>query len=415
MIESMLVEVYFLRLSWLRPDNRCDAMKGHAEIAGGGIGGLSCAVMLARRGWTVRVHERAPEIREGGTGIYLKNNATEVLEELEIFDRLLLHGCQLQRAQRLDRNGRIMQDRALVGQSRVHAFVRQSLIEVLRDAAEQAGVEITTKSPAIAADPDGQLLLEDGRRHRADLVVVADGARSKVRESLGIGASYQSLPTVVNRYLISSREITPELIMKEYWSGRYRIGITPCGQDLTYVYQVCPEWDNAAAALPNNVAFWSRAFPRLRREIEITSQTYAIQHNYSVVRCPQWQKGRVAIIGDAAHGLPPALGQGIGLILMNARALAAILDCSRAVEAALPAWEAAVRFIADNSQRWALRYDFFTRQWPAPLWFMRPAIIWAFRSIPALNKRMRLADQGLKLIAMKSPAHFGKSNSFQQT
>jgi hypothetical protein len=69
---------------------------------------------------------------------------------------------------------------------------------------------------------------------------------------------------------------------------------------------------------------------------------------------------------------------------------------------ALPAWEAAVRSISDQTQRWALRYDFFTRQWPTSLWFMRPAIIWAFRSVPALNKRMRVADQGLELTAFAS-------------
>jgi hypothetical protein len=57
-----------------------------------------------------------------------------------------------------------------------------------------------------------------------------------------------------------------------------------------------------------------------------------------------------------------------------------------------------VRFIADNAQRWALRYDFLTRCWPEPLWFLRPAIIWAFRSIPSLGRRMRIADQGLKFV-----------------
>ena len=90
-------------------------MKGHAEIAGGGIGGLSSATMLAQQGWTVRVHERSPEIREVGTGIYIKNNAIEVLEEFGIFDRLASQGLKLERSQVLDRDGRIMQDRALVG------------------------------------------------------------------------------------------------------------------------------------------------------------------------------------------------------------------------------------------------------------------------------------------------------------
>lgn len=382
-------------------------MKRHAEIAGGGIGGLGSAVMLARKGWSVRVHERSPEIREIGTGIYIKNNAIEVLEEIGIFERLIPNGVKLERSQVVDRAGHIVQDRALAGRTRVHAFLRQALIEALRDAAEEAGVEIVTGSTATAADPAGELLLEDGRRLRADLVIAADGVRSKLRDSLGVGGSYRWLPTIVNRYLIPSREITPDRVTREHWSNRCRIGITPCGDDLTYVYQVCPEWDEAAAVLPNDVAFWSSAFPRLRRVFEILSQTEASRHKFSLVRCPRWQKGRVAVIGDAAHGLPPTLGQGVGLTLMNARALTVALGRNRAVEEALPAWEAAIRGISDKTQRWAMRYDFFTRQWPTPLWFMRPAIIWAFRAVPALNRRMRVADQGLSLTALEARV-FGK-------
>src|SRR5215471_13148146 len=114
-------------------------MKGHAEIAGGGVSGLACAMMLARRGWTVRVHERGPEIREGGTGLYIKNNAAEVLERYDIFQELLPHGSRLLRAQRLSAAGRIMQERSLAGQARVHVFVRHRLIEILREAAQKAG------------------------------------------------------------------------------------------------------------------------------------------------------------------------------------------------------------------------------------------------------------------------------------
>ena len=84
-------------------------MKGHAEIVGAGIGGLSSAIMLARQGWTVRVHERSPEIRELGTGIQIKNNAIEVLEEVGIFDRLAPHGFKLERARHRDPEGRLMQ------------------------------------------------------------------------------------------------------------------------------------------------------------------------------------------------------------------------------------------------------------------------------------------------------------------
>lgn len=375
-------------------------MNGHAEIAGAGIGGLSIAMMLARQGWTVRLHERSPEIREVGAGIYIKNNAIEVFEEYGIFAQLQPHGVQIDRAQHLNQRGIIMQDRALFGRSRVHVFPRQAVVEVLRDAAARSGVEIVTNSTAVAADPTGVLILSDGRRLKADLVIAADGGRSRVRDSLGIGASHRSLPTLIARYLIPSREITPDARTREHWSGRKRIGITPCGEGLTYVYQVCPEWEQAAARLPNDTRLWTEAFPLLRREIELFAVTPGEQRNYSVTSCPVWSKGRVAIVGDAAHGLPPTLGQGAGLTLMNARALAAVLAESASVETALPTWEAAVRFISDRTQRWAMRYDFFTRQWPTSLWFFRPAVVWAFRSVPALNRRMRIADEGLTQTAV---------------
>ena len=193
-----------------------------------------------------------------------------------LFDRLARHGGKLDRARRINRDGRVMMDRALDHGSRMHVLPRQALIEVLLDGAREAGVEIITSSMAIAADPAGELTMADGRRLRADLVVAADGARSKVRDLLRVGASYRPLPTKINRYLIPSRELTPEPATREHWSGHYRIGITSCGRDLTYVYQICPEWDKSATVLPNDVAFWSTAFPRLRREIEILSQTPSI-------------------------------------------------------------------------------------------------------------------------------------------
>ncbi len=379
-------------------------MKGHAEVAGGGIGGLSAAMMLARRGWSVRIHEQWAEIREEGTGLFIKNNSIEVLEELGIFSRLAPHGLPLERAQLFDRRGRVVQERSLKGRTRVYIFLRQTLIEALRDLAQRAGVEIVTGSTASSADPEGALQLANGRRLPADLVIVADGAGSMIRQSLGIGGTFRSLPTCVNRYLVPSRELASEPITAEHWSDRYRVGITPCGENLTYIYQVCPEWDAAAMALPNNIELWSTAFPRLRHVFEALSNSAVNRRNYSIVRCRAWQRGRVAIIGDAAHGLPPTLGQGVGLTLMNTHALSLLLERAATVEDALPAWETAVRFITDRTQRWAMWYDFFTRDWPTSLLFMRPAIIWAFRSIPALNTRMRIADQGLRNAKLDLPS-----------
>ena len=103
-----------------------------ALIAGGGIGGLSVATLLAQRGWQVRVLERGDGIREIGAGIYIKNNSIEVFEEMGVFDRLKPHGSALQWARVVDAQGKTIQIRDNhTGKARVWVFPRQALVETL--------------------------------------------------------------------------------------------------------------------------------------------------------------------------------------------------------------------------------------------------------------------------------------------
>lgn len=370
-------------------------MTRHAEVAGGGIGGLSVATMLARSGWTVRVHERAPEIREAGTGIFLKNNAVEVLEEAGMFEELERRAFRLERSVTVDSRGNVTGTRPLQGTGRLFATARENVIQSLYDSALAAGVEVVLDSPVASADPAGALVLESGTRLEADLVVAADGVNSRVRESLGVDCTVRLLPTVINRYMLQTREVSETPDMVEHWSGRYRVATAPCGENLTYAFQVYPEADRAAAAAPADMSAWREAFPRLHRLFDLMAEQRPISSNYLVVRTSPWQRGRVAIVGDSAHGMPPTLGQGAGLTVMNGRALVAVLDRAESVEAALPVWEQAVRGIADSTQRWAMRYDRITRSWPRPLRFLRPGALWAMKSVPAVSRRMLVADRGL--------------------
>ncbi len=369
----------------------------HAEIAGGGIGGLGLGMMLAADGWTVRVHERSPAIREVGAGLYIKNNSLRVLEQYGVVEELEPYGTWLKHRRVRNAQGKVMTEHETTGHRRCLVTPRQALVEVLARRAEAYGVEVVTGSQIAGIEPQGALIGADGKRYAADLVIAADGYKSRLRDGLGIKSSWRDLDTLINRYLVDTRSFTREDVTTEHWSGHRRIGITPSGPNQSYVYVVMPRGDAPGATLPLDLASWNQSHPFLKEELAILAASPSTQYPYAVVTVDRWSEGRGAIIGDAAHGLPPTLGQGAGLTLMNSYALTRVLADATDIPAALKQWETTVRFISDATQRWALRYDWFTRQWPTSLSIFRPLIVSAFGRSKYLTEKLRMADRGLDL------------------
>lgn len=369
----------------------------HAEIAGGGIGGLGLGMMLAADGWSVRVHERSPAIREVGAGLYIKNNSLRVLEQYGVVEELAPHGTWLKHRRVRNAQGKVMTEHETTGHRRCLVTPRLALVEVLARRAAAYGVEIVTDSHITGIEAQGALIGADGQRHRADLVIAADGYKSRLRDGLGIRSSWRDLDTLIDRYLVETRSFTPEDVTTEHWSGHRRIGITPSGPNEAYVYVVMPRGDAAGTRLPLDLESWNRSHPFLEKELAILAASSSTQYPYAVVSVDRWSEGRGAIIGDAAHGLPPTLGQGAGLTLMNSYALMRVLSNATDIPAALRQWESTVRFISDATQRWALRYDWFTRQWPTSLSIFRPLIVSAFGHSKYLTEKLRMADRGLDL------------------
>ena len=344
--------------------------KRHAEIAGAGFAGLTAACALAQRGWSVRLHERGEELRTAGAGIYIYENGLRVLEAVDAYEAAV-NGAPFAhtREVRDDQNRTVSVHRW--GGRRVYSIVRQTVINALADSARRAGVEIVTGSTAVGASPRGELELADGRRLKADLVIGADGASSRVRDSLNLLTKRKYLVDGCTRLLIAKSPQEREqgkdsgATTIEYWSGSRRVLYTPCSETEIYIALTMLHSDEMAKATPVRRDQWTRWFPHLEALIERLGGE-ARYDRFELIKLRRWSTGRVAIIGDAAHALPPNIGQGGGCAMMNALSLAVHLERERNPVVALRSWESDERPVTDHTQRWSWLFGLPTT-WPPAL------------------------------------------------
>jgi 2-polyprenyl-6-methoxyphenol hydroxylase-like FAD-dependent oxidoreductase len=344
-----------------------------AEVVGGGFAGLAAACALAQRGWSVRVHERARDLRTSGAGIYIYENGLRVLEALGAYADAVAGAPVAHTREVRDERNRVISVHRWDSASRVFSIVRQQVINALADAAKRHGAEIVTESEAIGATPSGELVFADGRRMRTDLIVAGDGTNSKLRDSLGLLARRKRLPDGAIRVLIDKtdeeRTSSEAGTTIEYWSGSRRVLYTPCSQDRIYVALTMLDNDAIATAVPLCKQAWTAWFPHLRDLIVRIPDRNGDSGRYDrfeLIKLKHWSSGHVAVIGDAAHALPPNIGQGGGCAMMNALSLAVFLDRFDDVPAALEAWERHERPLTDHTQRMSYLLGLPTT-WPPAL------------------------------------------------
>ena len=357
-------------------------MKGRAEIVGGGFAGLTAACALAQRGWRVRVHERADRLRTAGAGINVYENGVRVLQAVGAAEETLHEAFVTKSRETRDEHDRLLSTHHW--SIKVYGVVRQRMIDALAASATRAGAEIVTNSEGISATPDGELSLAD-RKLQADLVVAADGVNSRIRDSLALLAHRRYLDDGCIRILT---DIVPPQDGKtiEYWSGKRRFLYNPCSTSQLYVALSMPHDDAEGRALPLRKDVWRASFPHLAPLIEQLDDGRYDRFEY--LRLKRWSSGRVAVIGDAAHAIPPNIGQGAGCAMMNALSLSVYLEQSREVAAGLNAWEERERPLTDHTQRISLLYGMPTF-WPQNL---RRAFYWlAGRSRWLTEQRTRTA------------------------
>ncbi|MEV4092127.1 FAD-dependent oxidoreductase [Streptosporangium saharense] len=302
-----------------------------AVVIGAGIGGLTAAAALQRRGWDVTVLERAPALEPVGSGLAVAANALRALDTIGVGDTVRAlsavrgelglrrpDGHWLVRTTEEETSARYDGDSVVL-------LRRAELVEALHAALKPGTVRLGTT--VLAATPEGEVRTGD-ETLRADLVVAADGVASPVRAALFPGHPAPRYAGVTAwRVLVSGVETGPA---SETWGAGTVFGIMPLAGGLTYCYatDTVPAGGGGGdrrAELLRLFGRWHSPIPELLAAAAPEDVLRNDVHHLTTP-LPAMHRGRIALLGDAAHPMTPNLGQGACQAIEDAVVLAHVAD-----------------------------------------------------------------------------------------
>ncbi|WP_214107698.1 FAD-dependent monooxygenase [Acrocarpospora catenulata] len=358
-------------------------MSRHAIVVGGGIGGLSAALALHRIGWQATVLERASELGEIGAGMSQAPNALRALAELGVEEQARAVGMPTHASGNLRTpDGRYLQRARPGDATALLAFHRADLHRVLLEAVPAGWVRTDAEVTAIRQNAGGVSVGFGGGELTADLVIAADGIRSTVRRLL-----WPDAPPV--RFL--GRTAWLGIAPVPGLPGSFTLGpggyflIHPIARDRAYWAYVTTadapgiRYDQEKIEVADRIGAWHDPIPAL---VEATPAEAVIHIDIrELAALPTYVRGRVVLLGDAAHAMSPDRGQGAGQSIEDSVVLAAALAGEPTIEAALRRYDAARRPRTQATARGARKDGDRTtsaaahramvtmiRLTPAPLW-----------------------------------------------
>ncbi|WP_326825982.1 FAD-dependent monooxygenase [Streptosporangium sp. NBC_01756] len=316
-------------------------MSGSAIVIGGGIGGLAAALGLRRIGWGATVLERTAELGEIGAGMSQSPNALRALEELGVAEQARAAGVPFHGVFNLRAPSGDYITRALPGgASPLLGFHRADLHRVLMDAVPAQWVRTGAEVTAIRQS-GGEVTVSCGDEElRADLVVAADGVRSTVRRLLWPEAPGPRFwGNTIWRGIAKAEGIEGSMTLGR---GQYFL-VMPVGRGRVYwalgahAGRPAVRYDDELAEVRRRARDWHDPIPRL---LDATAPEAVLHHDITDLGpLDSYARGRVVLLGDAAHAMHPDMAQGAAQSLEDAVVLAAALAEAGDIPAALSRYD----------------------------------------------------------------------------
>ncbi|MFK4874052.1 FAD-dependent oxidoreductase [Novosphingobium sp. ZW T3_23] len=320
-------------------------------IIGAGIGGLSAAIALSRKGHRITVIERDPEWSVYGVGIIQQANVVRAMNQLGVLDTFLDAACGFDAVEIYIPSGarvaRVPTPRLVPGKPANVGIGRRALQKVLGDSALAQGVTIRLGVTATGLDDTGEHMIVNfshGDQEQYDLVIGADGVYSQTRASVLPDAEIPEFTGQgVWRY---SFPRPSDLDALHVYNGPVGVGLVPMSSDEMYLFATSPEPGNPLYSREGLAAVMRSKLENAAPQIQALADR--ITDDAAVVYRPleglmvhgPWHKGRVVLLGDAVHATTPHLGQGAGMAIEDALVLAEELSSHAEPEAAFEAYRA---------------------------------------------------------------------------
>ncbi|MGQ4491005.1 FAD-dependent oxidoreductase [Streptomyces sp. SAS_281] len=311
-------------------------------VVGGGAAGNAATILLRRAGIDVDLVEAKDDWNAtAGSGITLQGNALRVLRELGVWEEVKTSGFPFGSVGITAPDGTVLhvQRDLRTGGDDLPATLgmqRPRLQQILIDAVRASGatVRLGTTAAVLNQDASGVTVqLSDGSEHRYDLVIAADGLGSATRAQIGIAEKPEPTGMAIWR-VAAPRPAGVQHTDLAYGGPAFIAGYCPTSETTLYAYVVEKNRDRAsipvesyAQEMVRLASTYGGAWPEITATITDPSKVNYTWFDRLLVE-GAWHRGRVVLVGDAAHCCPPTLAQGAALSLEDAWVLAQMLTAT---------------------------------------------------------------------------------------
>jgi salicylate hydroxylase len=315
------------------PNNRL-----RVAIVGAGIGGLSAANALVRRGLDVTVFEQVDSLREIGTGLSLFPNGRRQLERMGLKDPLALVGAKVSDVSIFRMDGSFVGQIPPTdsnGSTGVYGMHRADLSRTLSEALPPTVIQMAHRCVGLEQDASkAQLRFANGTTAEADVVIGADGIQSVLQKYVVQPSTPEYSGSRAYRGLVPIEKL-PEWRKEAHqiWMGDGKhfmvypvrrgelfnyVGFVPTDDETAESWSAVGDRNQLAASFEG----WDRCIVGLLEKVD-TCFWWGL---YDRRPLATWTNGRLALLGDAAHAMLPHLGQGANQAIEDAVALAVFLE-----------------------------------------------------------------------------------------